>query len=101
MSTHDLKIRGSSAEIDMRGEINIDKETQNMQVKVIPSMRRGVTALATMVNPLLGVGAAVAQGLLKDPVGQILSYEYSVTGPWGDPKVEQLNAQPRAPSGAP
>ena len=101
MSTRDLKIRGSSAEIDMRGEINVDKETQNLHVRVIPSMRRGVTALATMVNPLFGVGAAVAQGLLKDPVGQILSYEYSVTGPWADPKVEQINAQPRAPSGAP
>ena len=101
MSTRDLKIRGSSAEIDMRGDINIEKETQNLHVKVIPSMRRGVTALVTMVNPIFGVGAAVAQSLLKDPVGQILAYEYSVTGPWGDPKVEQLNAQSRAPSGAP
>ena len=101
MSTRDLKIRGSSAEIDMRGDINIDKETQNLHVKVIPSMRRGVTALVTMVNPIFGVGAAVAQSLLKDPVGQILAYEYSVTGPWGDPKVDQLNAQARSPSGAP
>jgi hypothetical protein len=82
MSTRDLKIRGSSAEIDMRGDINIEKETHNLHVKVIPSMRRGVTALVTMVNPIFGVGVAVAQSLLKDPVGQILAYEYSVTGPW-------------------
>jgi uncharacterized protein YhdP len=101
MSTRDLKIRGSSAEIDMRGDMNIEKETQNLHVKVIPSMRRGVTALVTMVNPIFGVGVAVAQSLLKDPVGQILAYEYSVTGPLGDPKVEQLNAQSRPPSGAP
>jgi uncharacterized protein YhdP len=101
MSTRDLKIRASSAEIDMRGDINIEKETQNIQVKVVPSMRRGVTALVTMVNPIFGVGVAVAQSLLKDPVGQILAYEYTVTGPWADPKVEQLNSQPRAPSGAP
>jgi uncharacterized protein YhdP len=64
-------------------------------------MRRGVTALVGVVNPLFGIGAAVAQSLLKDPVGQILSYEYSVSGPWGEPKIEQLNAQPRSPSGAP
>jgi len=101
MSTHDLKIRGSAAEIDMRGDINIEKETHNLHVRVIPSMRRGVTALVTMVNPIFGVGAAVAQSLLKDPVGQILAYEYAVTGPWSDPKVEQLNAQARSPSGAP
>jgi uncharacterized protein YhdP len=101
MSTRDLKIRGSSAEIDMRGDINIEKETHDLHVKVIPSMRRGVTALVTMVNPIFGVGVAVAQSLLKDPVGQILAYEYSVTGPWLDPKVEQLNAQTRPASGAP
>jgi uncharacterized protein YhdP len=101
MSTRDLKIRASAAEIDMRGDINLQKETQNLHVRVVPSMRRGVTALVGVVNPLFGVGAAVAQSLLKDPVGQILSYEYSVSGPWADPKIEQLNAQPRAPSGAP
>ncbi|MNC94321.1 hypothetical protein D3C83_111460 [compost metagenome] len=60
-----------------------------------------MTALVTMVNPIFGVGAAIAQSLLKDPVGQILAYEYSVTGPWSDPKVEQLNSQARSPSGAP
>jgi uncharacterized protein YhdP len=101
MSTRDLKIRASAAEIDMRGDINLEKETQNLYVRVVPSMRRGVTALVGVVNPLFGIGAAVAQSLLKDPVGQILSYEYSVSGPWGDPKIEQLNAQPRSPSGAP
>ena len=67
----------------------------------IPGHAESVTALVTMVNPIFGVGVAVAQSLLKDPVGQILAYEYSVTGPLGDPKVEQLNAQSRAPSGAP
>ena len=101
MSTRDLKIRASAAEIDMRGDINLEKETQNLYVRVVPSMRRGVTALVGVVNPLFGIGAAVAQSLLKDPVGQILSYEYSVSGPWGEPKIEQLNAQPRSPSGAP
>jgi len=101
MSTKDLKIKGSAAEINMSGEINLDKETQNLHVKVVPSMRRGVTALATMVNPVVGIGVAIAQGILKEPVGQILAYEYSVSGRWGEPTVQALGATPREASGAP
>jgi uncharacterized protein (TIGR02099 family) len=101
MVTKDLKIRGSAAEINMSGEINLEKETQDLHVRVVPSMRRGVTALATMVNPVVGVGVAIAQGLLKEPVGQILSYEYKVSGQWDDPNVEPIGGGPRAPSGAP
>jgi uncharacterized protein YhdP len=101
MSTKDLKIKGSAAEINMSGEINLDKETQNLHVKVVPSMRRGVTALATMVNPVVGIGVAIAQGILKEPVGQILAYEYSVSGRWGEPTVQALGATPREASSAP
>ncbi len=99
--TKDLKIRGSAAEINMSGEINLEKETQNLHVRVVPSMRRGVTALATMVNPVVGLGVAIAQGLLKEPVGQILSYEYKVSGNWDDPNVEQIGSVAREASGAP
>ena len=42
-------------------------------------VRRGVTTLATMVNPAVAIGVAVAQGVLKDPIGQIFSYEYAVS----------------------
>jgi uncharacterized protein (TIGR02099 family) len=101
MTTKDLKIKGSAAEINMTGEINLEKETQNLHVKVVPSMRRGVTALATMVNPVLGIGVAIAQGILKEPVGQILAYEYAVSGRWDEPNVEALGATPRETNEAP
>jgi uncharacterized protein YhdP len=37
--------------------------------------------------------------LLKDPVGQMISYEYQVTGSWDNPQVSKL-AAPAAPAEA-
>jgi len=101
VSTRDLKIRGSSAEINIDGDVDLQKETQTLHVKVVPSLRRGVTALATMINPAVGVGIAVAQGILKEPVGKILSYEYNVSGSWETPNIVQLGVQQQSPSLAP
>ncbi len=101
LSTKDLKIRGSSAEIEIAGDVDLQKETQTLHVKVVPALRRGVTALATMINPAIGVGIAVAQGILKEPVGKILSYEYDVSGSWEEPKIVQLGPAPQGPSPAP
>ena len=40
-------------------------------------------------NPAIGAAAYVAQKLLQDPVEKIFSYDYLVSGPWADPKVEK------------
>jgi len=99
MNTSDLKIRGSAAEVTLNGDFDLEKETQKLRVKVVPSVRRGVTTLATIVNPAVAVGVAIAQNVLKDPIGQILSYEYDVSGSWDDPKVEKV--EPPLPAGGP
>lgn len=98
LHTQDLKIRGSAAEVTMSGDVNLQKETQNLRVRVVPSVRRGVTTIATIVNPAVAVGIAVAQNVLKDPIGQILAYEYAVSGNWEEPKVEKIETAP-PPSG--
>jgi uncharacterized protein YhdP len=47
-------------------------------------------------NPIAGIATYIGQRALKDPLGQIFSYEYAITGPWADPKVVRLK-----PVGAP
>jgi hypothetical protein len=42
----------------------------------------------------------VASKLLRNPLGQILSYNYLVTGSWDDPKVEKVMAN-NAPAATP
>jgi len=36
--------------------------------------------------------------MLKNPLGQILAYQYSITGSWADPKVARIVA-PKVPEG--
>ena len=48
-------------------------------------------ALLFLANPMIGAavgaGSLLAQKVLKDPIEQMFSYEYTVTGSWSDPVV--------------
>jgi uncharacterized protein YhdP len=92
----DFRMRGSAADVEMRGEVDLTKETQDLRVRVVPSLALGDSAAVglAIVNPVAGIAAAIAQRLLKNPLGQIFSFDYSVTGPWSDPKVAKIQAPP-------
>jgi uncharacterized protein (TIGR02099 family) len=92
--SEDLKIRSSAAEVTMKGDVDLGGETQDLQARVVPTVRRGVTTLATIINPAVAIGVAVGQAVLKDPIGQIFSAEYKITGSWSDPKAERIDVAP-------
>lgn len=94
--TEDFRIRSSAAEVTMKGDIDLANESQNLRVKVVPSVRRGVTTIATIVNPAVAIGIAVGQAVLKDPFGQIFAVEYSVGGSWSEPQVAKIETAPPA-----
>ena len=93
-STDNLRISGPAARIVMNGQVDLAKETQELRVKVNPQLSDTVSVAGALIGgPIAGVAAFIAQKLLKDPLNQIASYEYDVTGSWTDPvvnKVEQL-----------
>jgi uncharacterized protein (TIGR02099 family) len=94
--TQDFSMRGPSAQVAMSGDIDLARETQALKVRVVPSMGDSLSVAGLMlVNPIAGVAGFVAQRLLKDPLGQAFAFEYSVTGPWADPKVEKLKREPQ------
>ena len=90
MSTSDLMMVGPSASVAMTGTASLAQETQDVRARVVPSVGDSVAAAAglALVNPVVGLGALLAQRVLKDPIGQMLAFEYRITGPWEDPKVE-------------
>jgi uncharacterized protein YhdP len=49
--------------------------------------------IAFAVNPLLAIPAAIAQKILKDPLGQIFAFNYTVTGGWAEPQVARLGVE--------
>ena len=96
MRLHEFRMRGSAADVEMKGETDLQRETQNLQVRVVPSLALGDTAALGIgiVNPVAGVAAAIAQRLLKNPLGQIFAFDYEVSGTWTDPKVAKMQPAP-------
>ena len=94
--TQDFQMQGSAAQVAMRGQVDLARETQNLAVRVTPSLSGGIAIAGAIVNPAIGVAAYLAQKVLKDPFSQLASFEYSVTGTWADPDIVRVS---RAPSG--
>jgi uncharacterized protein YhdP len=95
MTVKDFRMRGSSAQVEMSGEVDLSQETQNMRVRVVPSLGDSASTVIALVNPLLAIPAAIAQKILKDPLGHIFAFDYAVTGAWSDPKVAKLGVEAR------
>ena len=94
MTTDSLKLVGPAAKVEIAGDADLAKETQRLTVHVQPSLSGGVSAGAALLflaNPLVGAavgaGSLLAQSVLKDPLEQLFSYQYTVTGGWSDPIV--------------
>ena len=93
MTASEFRMVGPSAGVGIAGDLDLDKETQALRVRVVPIIGDSVAAVAglALLNPLVGLGSFIAQRLLKDPIGQLLAHEYAITGNWGDPKVERVS----------
>lgn len=91
LSSDDFRIEGAAAKVAMKGETDLAAETQKLNVRVVPEIGSSVAmAGALLASPVIGVTALIVQKLLKDPLGQIAAYEYSITGTWDNPHVEKL-----------
>jgi uncharacterized protein (TIGR02099 family) len=89
--TNNLRMRGVQALVLMEGSADIARETQELRVVVVPEINAGTAALAyAVINPAIGLGAFLAQTLLRKPLTQASTREFHVSGPWADPKVEQV-----------
>ena len=95
LTTQDFRMKGASAQVNMRGTVDLARETQNLHMRVVPSVGDGASTITALLlaNPAVGVIATLFQRLLKDPLGQAFSVEYDVTGTWNDPKVERTKIE--------
>ena len=101
MRTERLQIDGPSARVIMRGEVDLEKETQRLNVNVQPEMGGTAALGVALVNPVAGVATWVAHKVLQNPLNQIFGFEYLVTGTWDDPKVDKVSRSDPAASQPP
>ncbi len=89
--TNNLRMRGVQALVLMEGNADIERETQDLRVVVIPEINAGTAALAyAVINPAIGLGAFLAQAILKKPLTAAGTRDFHISGPWADPKVERV-----------
>ena len=86
MRSDDFFMTGPAAEAKIKGETNLQKETQNLKVKVIPHISDSLSLAALAGGPIVGAAAFVAQKILKDPFNKIVQSEYVITGTWDNPQ---------------
>jgi len=86
MRSDNFSMSGPAADVQIKGETNLQKETQHLFVKVMPHISDSISLAALAGGPLVGAVAFLAQKVLKDPLNKIVSTEYEITGTWDNPQ---------------
>ena len=112
-TTHNLRMRGVQALVLVEGSADVARETQDLDLWVVPDINAGAASLAyAAINPALGLGSFLAQWLLRRPLMQANTRQFHVTGSWLEPKLERVERRagdalpaaaeaPAAPSSGP
>lgn len=99
MRTGDMRMIGAAARVNMKGDVDTVKETQALEVRVVPSISDSVAVGTALVNPAVGLATFLVGKALKDPLDQFIAFEYKITGSWTDPVVAKVQrAQEPVPS---
>ena len=94
--SNNLQMKGVNAAVLMEGSADIVRETQDLRVVVVPELNADTVSLvATLINPITGLGAFLAQFLLRQPLQQAATREFHITGPWADPCLLYTSPSPR------
>jgi uncharacterized protein YhdP len=104
LDTQDFRMRGSAADVVMKGQADLARETQDLRVRVTPKLGDSAATVVGIINPVAGIVTFLGQRVLKDPLGQMFAFEYGITGSWADPQVAKLKPTasaeiPTLPSG--
>jgi uncharacterized protein YhdP len=100
-TTNNLQMKGVNAAVLMEGSANIDQETQNLRVVVVPEINAMTASLvATAINPVIGLGSFLAQVFLRGPLIEAATQEFRVDGTWTDPRVVRVPRRGREPGAA-
>ncbi|MDA8444138.1 YhdP family protein [Paracidovorax valerianellae] len=90
-NTNNLQMKGVNAAVLMEGSADLDRETQDLHVVVVPEINAMTASLvATAINPVVGLGSFLAQVFLRGPLIQAATQEFRIDGTWTDPRIERV-----------
>ncbi|MGV3682589.1 MAG: YhdP family protein [Acidovorax sp.] len=95
-TTNNLQMKGVNAAVLMEGSADIDRETQDLRVVVVPEINAMTASLvATAINPVIGLGSFLAQVFLRGPLIEAATQEFRIDGSWSDPRVVRVPRRTR------
>ncbi|MDD2776351.1 MAG: YhdP family protein [Gallionella sp.] len=95
MSTQDLHLDGSAAKVTMWGNVDLNHETQQLRVEVLPAIGESVSLLSGFAGgPVVGVGALIFTKVLGNPFDKLVSFQYNISGTWSEPIVVKVGQTP-------
>ena len=101
-ATNNLQMKGVNAAVLMDGKADIQKETQDLKVVVVPEINAGTASLvAAAINPAIGLGSFLAQLVLRQPLIRANTQEFHIDGTWADPHVARVNRKVEAQAEGP
>jgi uncharacterized protein (TIGR02099 family) len=103
LSTDDFIIKGNSGTGHIKGSLDLNAETQDLQIVIAPAVNASAAAVAyaALVNPAVGLGTFVGTFVLNKPLSQIFTRTYAVTGPWKNPEIKPAKSAPAQGPAAP
>lgn len=98
----EVRMAGPAAKVLISGMADMRQETQQLRVTVEPHIEDGAAlAVGLIGGPVVGIGTFIANKVLKNPIGQAVTFNYQVSGGWDNPKVEKLTPEKTADPLAP
>ncbi|MDH2917287.1 MAG: YhdP family protein [Gallionella sp.] len=97
LKTNDFRMTGAAARITLNGQVDLERETQNLKVRVLPTIGDNVSLLSFAAGPAVGVSVLLANKILRDPLDKLVAFDYNVSGSWANPKVERLGQSKAQP----
>lgn len=99
--TEDFELNSNLAKISARGQVNLNRETQDLRTTIYPKLNLGSTSFAAFyfISPIIGLSTLVGQFLLTSGVNKALQADYLIQGSWKDPEIIPLDqkGQPTDP----
>ncbi|WER44822.1 YhdP family protein [Cupriavidus sp. WKF15] len=90
-SIQDFELKSPQIIASMSGSANLLRETQDLDVQVIPRISATTTSVAAaFINPVLGIGTLAAQLLFADEFSRVFTQHYRITGSWANPQIGKV-----------
>ena len=103
----DLQLVSPSMRMEINGRIGLAARDYDQKITVHPDLSTEVIVGATLVNPIAGGVALIAQQVFNKPFSTLSQFSYRVTGSWDNPQVkggdnkDMPGDQPPAPAATP